>query len=209
MTEDIRKELPLEDVEYKDGQATLTFIDFDSGEVVPVRLSLNKFNPDTKQREPDEEQAEKTENTCQEYFGVSFDELTKAIGQKHDIYVYDRFASLYYVELVEKFDKSREGEIITTSIKDIQDNGNMIKIRFEEDGKTYESKMNYSNYHETYKKYFVDPMKKNKQYEKFQEKFGVPVEESDSIIGNDITVEIKVAFGKFPYAEIKNPKWAK
>lgn len=75
-------------------------------------------------------------------------------------------------------------------------------------GETYESKMTYAKYYEATKEWFVDPQKKDAQFNKFKDKFGVSVEKADRIVGKDIMCEVKVAFKKFAYAEIKKPSWA-
>ena len=46
-------------------------------------------------------------------------------------------------------------------------------------------------------------MKKEKELAKFEEKFGVPIDEKDSLIGQKLIVEVKSAFGKFFYGDIK------
>lgn len=206
---EIRESLPLEEVEYNDGVATLTFLDKEQGQILQVKLFSKKFDKDAKKMVEDEEQAEKAEKHAQSYFGVSFDDLNKAVGQEHDIYVYDRFCSLWEVDVVEKLSKDMEGDIFQTSIEEIKDDGKGIRIRFKHEGKTYESKMMYSDYKESLGQWFVNPNKQNSQYSKFEEKFGVNIKNSDEIIGNDIMIEVKVAFGKHAYADIKKPKWNK
>ncbi|UBH10110.1 hypothetical protein [Macrococcus armenti] len=206
---EIRNQLPLEEVEYNEGVANLTFLDKEHGEILTVKLFSKTFNKDTKKMEDNPEQAQKAEEHSQKYFGVAFDDLNKAVGQTHDIYVYDRFCSLWEVEMVEKFKKDQEGEIFQTTIDEIKDDGKGIRIRFKHEGKTYESKMMYADYKEGLKDWFVNPNKRNTQYAKFEDKFGVSIENADEVVGNDIMVEVKVAFNKFAYAEIKKPKWAK
>ncbi|UFA56461.1 hypothetical protein [Staphylococcus aureus] len=206
---EIRKSLPLEEVEYNEGTATLTFLDKEQGQILQVKLHSKIFDKDTKKRIDDAEQAERAEKNAQEYFGVAFDDLNKAVGQEHDIYVYDRFCSLWEVDVVEKLNKDMEGEIFQTTIEEVKDDGRGIRIRFKYDGKTYESKMMYSDYKESLGQWFVNPNKQNTQYSKFADKFGVSIEESDEITGKEIMVEVKVAFGKHAYADIKKPKWSK
>ncbi|EIQ0607826.1 hypothetical protein LUL50_000703 [Staphylococcus pseudintermedius] len=206
---EIRKSLPLEEVEYNEGVATLTFLDQERGQILQVKLFSKLFDKKTKKMVEDDEQAEKAEKNAQEYFGVAFDDLNKAVGQEHDIYVYDRFCSLWEVDVVEKLSKDMEGDIFQTSIEEIKDDGKGIRIRFKHEGKLYESKMMYSDYKESLGQWFVNPNKQHTQFSKFKEKFGVSIENADEIVGNDIMVEVKVAFGKHAYAEIKKPKWNK
>lgn len=206
---EIRKSLPLEDVEYNDGVATLTFLDKEHGEVLPVKFFSKLFDKESKKMVDDEAQAERAEKNAQEYFGVGFEDLNKAIGQQHDVYVYPRFHSLWEVEVVEKFTKDQEGDIFETEIEEIKDDGKGIHIKFKNDGKTYASKMMYADYKESLNDWFVNPAKRTKQYDKFADKFGVKIDDAEEIVGNKVMVEIKIAFGTHPYAEIKKPKWAK
>ncbi|HDD0209322.1 TPA: hypothetical protein O9509_001335 [Staphylococcus aureus] len=206
---EIRKSLPLEEVEYNEGTATLTFLDKEQGQILQVKLHSKIFDKDTKKRIDDTEQAERAEKNAQEYFGVAFDDLNKAVGQEHDIYVYDRFCSLWEVEQIEKFSVDQEGEIFQTTIEEVKDDGKGIHILFKHEGKIHESKMMYADFKPSLKQWFVNPNKQNMQYGKFKDKFGVNIEEADEIVGNEIMVEVKVSFGKFAHADIKKPKWNK
>lgn len=67
--------------------------------------------------------------------------------------------------------------------------------------------MMYADYVESMKSWFTNPQKQKKQFEKFEDKFGVTVENGDEIIGKNIMVEIKLAFKKFTYGDIKTPEW--
>lgn len=200
---ELLKDLELMEVAINDGTATLTFLDADKGEIREVFFRKNKYDRDKNKFVPDEEQAKKAEEWSQEYFGTSFDDLGKAVGQVKDVYAYPNFNSLWESTVVEKFTKDQEGEIFSTEIKEIEDDGNAIHIRFDYDGKTYQSNMGYSKYDENRKQWFVNPQKKQKQYQKFEEKFHTPIEDKDSLIGKEIMVEVKVAFGTNAYAEIK------
>ena len=95
------------------------------------------------------------------------------------------------------------GEFFSTTISEITDDGNAIRIKFPYNGKTYESKMTYATYIESMHAWFVDPQKKTDTYRKFKEKFHTNIEDKDSLIGHQINVEVKKAFNKFTYADIK------
>lgn len=197
------EQLELMEVVYEDNnnKAVLTFLDRDAGEIREVNFNKKIYEND--KYVENKEKAEKVEKWCKDIFDLTFDNLTKAIGEKHDIYAYDNFNSLFEVDIVEKFSKDMVGQIIDTEIKEIIIDDQAIKIRFDYEDKTYESRMGYAKYLEDIKTWFVDPQKKKKQYEKFIEKFGVPCEEKDSLIGQRIMVEVKIAFNKFVYNEIK------
>ncbi|MEX5937677.1 hypothetical protein [Mammaliicoccus sciuri] len=206
---EIRNALPLEEVEYNEGVATLTFLDKEQGQILQVKLFSKKFDKDAKKMVEDSEQAERAEKHAQDYFGVAFDDLNKAVGQEHDIYVYPRFCSLWEVDVVEKFSKDMEGEIFQTTIEEVKDDGKGIHIRFKYEGKLYESKMMYADFKTSLRQWFVNPNKQNMQYSRFEDKFGVSIDNADEIVGNEIMVEVKVSFGIHAYAEIKKPKWSK
>lgn len=196
--------LELVDVVIEEGKAELTFLDEINSEIRKVNINKKKFDADKKKWLEDSEKAVTAENKAQEYFGVSFDELEQAIGQHHDIYAYEKFNSLNEVKMTEKFSTDDEGLIFQTEITKVYEDNVGIHVEFEYEGTTYESKMTYSDYLEAKKMFMVDPIKKAKKYEQFEKKFNVPVERKDELIGQNITVEVKVAFNKFAYAEIKN-----
>lgn len=207
--ENLRKDLELIEVNYQNEmkKAVLTFLDLENGEVLEVNFNKQAYENDSFVDSP--EKSAQVDGWCQEYFGVPFDKLSTVIGVKKDVYKYDRFNSLWEVAVVEKFTKNDEGVIIQTKIESIEDDGKGIKISFLHEGKTYESRMMYAEYIENMKQWFTNPQKKERQGDKFFKKFGVKVENAAEIIGKEIIVEVKLAFGKFPYAEIKKPSWNK
>lgn len=196
--------LELVDVEIENNKAELTFLDETAGEIRKININKNAFDPDKSKWIESEEKAQAAEEKAQKHFDVSFDELEKAIGQHHDIYTYAKFNSLTEVKITEKFTKDDEGLIFQTEITKIFEDNVGIHIEFEYEGKTYESRMSYSDYLEAKKMFLVDPIKKAKRYEQFEQKYNVPIERKDELIGQAITVEVKIARGKWPYAEIKN-----
>lgn len=200
---ELLKDLELVEVAVEDGKAELTFLDEENMEIRKVNINKKKYDRDKNKWFEDSEQAEKAEKIAEDEFGKSFDDLEDAVGQHKDIYAYDKFNSLFEVQMIEKFDKDQEGLIFQTTISEITEDNVGIHIRFEYEGNKYESKMTYSDYLEAKKQFIVDPIKKQKQYEKFETKFKLPISEKEQLIGEQITVEVKVAFGKFSYAEIK------
>ncbi|EAE8591300.1 hypothetical protein ACVYQX_000504 [Listeria monocytogenes] len=197
------EQLELVEVVIKEGKATLQFIDMDRGELREVIFNKNVFDKEKNKFVPDEEKAAKVEEWCQEYFQLTFDDLSKAVGEKRDVYAYDKFNSLWESEQIAKFDKDMVGQIISSTVKDVTDDGIGVHIKFEYEGELYQSNMTYSDYMETMKKWFTNPQKQRKQYEKFEEKFGISIDNKEELIGKDIMVEVKSAFGKFVYPDIK------
>ena len=197
------KQLELVDVTFEDKKAVLTFLDEDRGEIREVNFNKQSYDSDANKFVDDEEKAAKVEEWCEEHFNLPFDRLAEAIGERKDIYAYDKFNSLFEVKQIAKFDKDMVGQILQVDITNVEDDGIKISIQFEYEGETYESKMTYADYLEAKKQWFVNPLKKKKQFEKFEDKFGITVDEKEKLIGETAMIEIKLAFGKFVYVEIK------
>lgn len=197
------EQLELVDVSFENEyqKAVLTFLDEEAGEIREV--NFNKQVYENGDFVDNKEKAEKVEEWSQEYFGLEFKDLSQAIGTKKDVYAYDRFNSLFEVKIVEKFNDDMVGQIITGKLVEIFDDGVGIKINFEYEDNIYQNKMTYSDYLEVRKEWFVNPQKKDKQFKKFEEKFGVPFEEAESLIGLDVMVEIRKAMGKWIWNDIK------
>ena len=208
MTDNLRKDLELVEVAYDNNgkKAILRFLDIENAELLEV--NFNKQTYENGEFIDDEKKEGQVEEWCKEYFDSSFDELETKVGVKKDVYKYEQFNSLWEVDIINKFDKKDKGKIFQSEIKEVVDTGQRISVKFEYEGKTYEKKFQYSDCVESLEKWFVKPQKKDKQYERFEELFGVSVEEADKILGKPIMVEVKIAYGKYPYADIKKPEWA-
>lgn len=200
---ELLEQLELVEVVFEDKKAILTFLDEERGEIREVNFNKQSYDNDQNKFVDDPKKAEKVDGWCSEHFGLTFDELAKAIGEKRDIYAYDRFNSLFPVKMVNKFDKEMVGQIMEIEISNVEDDGKAIHIEFEYEGNTYENKMTYADYLEVKKQWFTNPQKKAKQYAKFEDKFGIPVDEKEKLVGEKAMIEIKLAFGKFVYVDIK------
>ena len=200
---ELRKNLELVSVDYEsDGKkAVMTFLDAERKEIRVVNFNRQVYK-DGKYVD-DAEKAEKVDKWCAEIFECSFDSLTSCVGMKKDVYCYEKFNSLFEVEQIEKFDESMLGEIFQTAVKEILVDDNAIRIRYLIERKVYESKMGFAIFMQATREWFQDPIKKEKQYAKFQEKFGVPVSRKDELIGHPLMVECKKAMGKYYYGDIK------
>lgn len=197
------KELELVSVEYDNGTALLTFLDEELGEIREVNIRKTRFDQDKKKQVPDEKAAIRAEEIAQEFLGVSFDEIETVVDKKFTVYIYEKFNSLKETIVVDKFSTDDVGAIFSTPVIDVFDDGKGIHIQFEEDGKLRQSNMGYSKYDEVRNQWFVNPQQKVKQYANFEDKFGIKVEDMKDLIGKEIMVEIKLAFGTAAYAEIK------
>lgn len=193
------------DVQFEDNnqKAVLTFLDEERGEVNDVNMNLQSYDQQTKKFIPDEKKAAQVRQWCQEHFNLEFEELGQAIGVRKDLYCYDNFNSLHEVQMLSKFDEDMLGQIFETEIVNALDDGKRISLQFEYEGELYESKMQYADYLEARQEWFINPQKRKKQYEKFADKFLMPVTEIENMIGKTVLVEVKKAMGKYIYCEIK------
>lgn len=204
---DLRKDCELVEVRYENNgkKAVLTFLDQEKGEILEINFNKQIF--ENGNFKDDEEKAEKVDKWCEDYFAKDFESLTQCVGEKRDVYVYDSFNALWETKETKKFDKENVGKIFETTIKRVVDDGKGIHIYYDWKDDEYETKMMYADYVESMKSWFINPQKQKKQFEKFEDKFGVTVENGDKIVGKNIMVEIKLAFKKFTYGDIKTPEW--
>lgn len=200
---ELLKNLELVNVEYEEKKAVLTFYDKEREEIREVNFNKQSWNDEKKAFTDDPEKEAKVEEWCSKYFNTTFDGLVGAVGVFRDVYAYDNFNSLWECDIPDKFTEEDLGLIDQAEIKEIIVDNIAIKIRLNYNNKTYESKMTYAKYMELFKKFAVDPQKKLKQFAKFEEKFGVSVENKDQLIGKKIMFEVKKALGKHIYIEIK------
>jgi hypothetical protein len=201
---ELLEQLELVDVVFEDlKKATLVFLDESRGEIREVNFNKQKFDQDSKKFVDDAEKAEQVEEWCQEHFTLPFERLAECIGERKDIYCYDNFNSLFPVKMISKFDEEMLGQIFETEVVHAEDDGKKISIQFEYDGELYESKMQYADYLDARKEWFINPQKRKKQYEKFEDKFGLLVGEIEQMVGKTVMVEVKKAMGKYIYSEIK------
>jgi len=206
MKMELLEKLELVDVSYEDNnqKAVLTFLDESKGEIREVNFNRQKYDEASKKYVPDDEKAAQVDEWCEEYFQCKFEELAQNIGDRKDVYCYDRFNSLWAVKMISKFEEDMVGQIFEAEVVHAEDDGKKISIQFEyEDGLLYESKMQYAEYLDARKEWFINPQKRKKQYEKFEEKFGLLVGEIEQLIGKTIMIEVKKAMGKYVYNEVK------
>ena len=110
---EILNNLEMVDVQYEDNnqKAVLVFLDESRGEIREVNFNRNKYDETTKKYLPDAEKAAEVDEWCAEYFQTPFEELAQCIGDRKDIYCYDRFNSLWEVKMLSKFDDEMVGQI--------------------------------------------------------------------------------------------------
>lgn len=209
----LREQCSLIEVQYnqENTKVTLTFLDEEAGEILEVMFNKQSYDKDAQKFIEDASKEAKVEEWCKEYFDTTFDKLNSVIGVKKDVYHYDSFNSLWESEFPVKFTKDQEGEVLNCTITDVNDNGNIIQILYTDNdtGTLFKSNMSYSKYLEERKEWFVDPVKKERTMKKFKDKFGVDVEDAKELVGKEIMVEVRKAFGTNLYGDIKKPKWSK
>lgn len=201
---ELKEQLEIVDVNFEDNKkCTIIFLDEEMGEIREVNFNRQKWDQDSKKFVDDEEKAKQVEEWCEEHFGLSFDRLAETIGERKDVYCYDNFNSVFPVKMIQKFDEDMVGQIFEVEIAHAEDDGKKISLQFEYEGELYESKMQYADYLEARKEWLINPIKRKKQYEKFEEKFGFLVGEIDKMVGKTVMVEVKKAMGKYIYTEVK------
>ena len=200
---ELRPNLVLVNVEYENDnkKVVLTYLDEERKQIRTVNFNKQSYKDGKYIDDPTK--AEKVEEWCATYFKTGFGDLRSCIGQKNDIYTYERFNSLWETDMIEKFSSDMKGQIFQSEVKEIVVDDYFIKIRYVIDGKTYESKMGYGIFMKDSRTWYQDPIKKDVQFRKFEEKFHVPVEQKDALIGHPLMVEVKSAFGTNYYGDIK------
>lgn len=200
---EIRENLNLIEVRFEQDskKAILTFLDTERGEIREVNFNRQSYKDGKYVDDP--EKAAKVDEWCKKYFNTTFSNLPSAVGTTKTVYCYDTFSSLFEVDTIEKFTEAQKGKLYQTTIKEIKLDDYCIRIRYEIEGKTYESKMTFGKYVEQMQKWFIDPIKKEKTLQKFAEKYGKPIEEADKLVGAKLIVEVKSAFGSHYYGDVK------
>lgn len=201
---ELRKELELVSVEYENNgkKAVMTFLDRERKQVRVVNFNKQVYRDGKYVDDP--EKSAKVDQWCADFFQCDFSGLAMLVGKvKKDIYCYDKFNSLWEVEQIEKFTKDMVGQIYQTEVKEIVVDEYFIKIRYDIDGRTYESKMTFGTFFQATKEWYQDPVKKEQQFRKFEEKFHVPVSRKEELIGHPLMVEVKAAFGSSYWGDIK------
>ena len=169
-----------------------------------VKFNRQAWDRDANAFVDSEEKFQQCEEWAQTYFGCSFDDLPQAaIGQKKTVYVYDRFCSLWEVEMAErpaKFTGPVKG-IIKTAVAGIETDQVGVHIRYMVGDQMHETTFKTAVWVESLKRFIRDPEKEARAKKKFEDTFGRPVEEAESLVGTEIQVQVKKAFNSY-YGEI-------
>lgn len=186
------------DVENNNDSIKFTCLEREKQTVVEVKWHKGFFDSALRKIVPDDTKIEQVNEWCKEYFKLDLNTIHKAEGKKIDVYVYDTYCSFWKTDA--RFKKEDKGKHFETVIDSVDLNNDAIVIRYKWNGETY--KTNYRFTQRVGDNYFINPQKKRRQFDKFEEKFGLPIERRDEIVGMPIKVEVNLAFGAYAYGEI-------
>lgn len=198
------EQLAVVEVTIEDSKATLVFLDTEAGEIREVNFNKKSYDKETQKFVADPEKAAKVDAQVLELLGLAFDDLEQAVGQKHDVYCYEKFNSLVESNIreVAKFEGDMVGQILNGEIVEVAIEKEGIRIYVDYEGDTYRSNMSYTK--QIGGQYYPDPQKKLKQIGKFEEKFGVPAGQGEQLVGKTVMFEVKKFAGNNAiYIEIK------
>ncbi len=185
----------LVDVTEIDGKINLLFLANDR--VYEVGWNKKAYDSTLGQFIESEQKEAQVEEWAQNYFKCSVDNLKDAIGTVCPIYSYDTYCSLWESQVKFTKDDNRKNEVTTIDEIDVTEDAIYIYYKF--DGQKHRSRMGYST--KVGNEFYQNPIKKKKQFANFQDKYGVPVEEKDKLIGKKIKVTVKKAFNSY-YGDI-------
>lgn len=177
---------------------TFTCLDRPRNEIHEVIWRLKKFDAKTKQFEEDPGKYQQVVDWCKQYFDLTVDTIDEATGRTVDVYAYDTFDSFW--EADKKFDLDMKGQVVNGIVKEVLYTTEGIAIRFEYDGDVYRSNMKFTELLNGV--YYVKPMKRARQLQKFEDNFGISIEDKDKLVGKEVMAEVK-AMGKNTFVEIK------
>lgn len=183
-------------------KAILTFFDPEACQIREVSYNKQSYDSTAKKYVDDPKKEESAEKMIAADLGLTFNTLDQAYGSRHDIYCYDNFNSLHPVATFDKFDESMAGEILQTEIKDIVVDDVAIWIHYDYEGRSYRTPMRYAKWMEAMHQYVLNPIEKEKKIKQFEDKFLVPIEKKDELIGHPIMVEVRKSFNSY-WGDIK------
>lgn len=201
-------ELPVVEVEDTDNNLILTFLMEEEGEIRQVKFNKKKYDNTINKWVNDNEQLVRFNENVQEYLKVPLEEVGYIVGQKFPVWEASNYCALWEIKEYSKFPSDYVGQILQLPLVGYDIQETKIVLIFEHGDGQYVSNINFGQYIESLKKSLLDPMKKEKQYNRFKEKFHVPVSEIESLVGREFMVEVKAnnmdSTGKNPtYIDVK------
>lgn len=196
---EVLKNLPLENVIKEDNKVILEFLNEQEGELRQIEWYTQLYDIPSKTWYADDKKMKQVENWSQEYFGLPYEDLEKAVGATKDIYVYEEYDSLW--ERVVPFDEKDYGRTKKGKITEINLNPDTIEIIFvQKDGVKRRANMRFTE--KRGDDFYIIPKKKKKAINNFNKLFGVPIENREEVIGKEMMVQVDKAFGNVFYSKI-------
>ena len=179
----------VEDVKFEKG-GFVAVVDVDTGDDwFDIRIFKGKQIPNTFKYEADEEAAEKAEETCQDVFGLSFDDLKDAKGREVTVFYQEGSGKAYLKEpdWPIAFDKSVDP--FTTKIERVHVGDDKITVHFHDpEGVHRALYYKWTEWRDGKPK--KSRTKKDRQFNNFREKFGCDPEDGDELVGREINIEV-------------------
>lgn len=199
----IVKDCELVKASVTDGKAEMKWYDAEGDQLLTVKFNKQSWDRDTGKFVDDDAKAAQCEEWAQKYLGCTFDDIPDAVGVVHDVYVYDRFCSLWEVEEKARPKKFTEPvkKIIQTTVEAVEIDNVGIHVMYRYKDELYESKYSTSEWVEKLRKFVPDPDKRARAEKRFKETFGVEAADAESIVGTPVQVQVKKAFTSY-YGEI-------
>jgi len=199
-------EQELVEVDVQEFVTTFTLLYEEVGEIREVKLYKGLYDKDTKKWRKDTKQEESFYENISNLFGAFHeDELQESVGKKFPVYDSGQgWSSFWEPKSYAKFGAEMIGEMVTGVFKAFNVYETKTVIVVEVEGEDYVSNLNYGKWVESLQKSLLNPAQKERQLEKFQEKFGVPFHERESLIGKTVNGIVR----KNPMDKNgKNPTW--
>ena len=178
----------------------MKFYDPENDVLRTVKFNKQNWDREKGQFVDDPEKEQKCEEWSQKYFGCSFDEVPEQVGVCRDIYVYDKFCSLWETDETQRFDSPVKG-IIKTKMENIYVDTVGIHVEYKYNDELYESKYTYAEFVKDLKKWVRDPEREARSLKRFKEIYGKDFSDKDELIGAEIQVQVKKAFSSY-YGEV-------
>lgn len=188
-------------VDYEMNDEKILFVLIKDSFVYEITFNFKRYDKLTKGWVNSAEQEENVKNWCEKYLGTDMYHLEDCIGNKYNIYQYDKFNSFWESQTnkYDKLDPMDKGKNITCFIENVLIDDYAITFELRYNDKLYKSTMKYSVYMASRKKLFIDESKRDRQFKKFNnayEEFGAYVVSKDDydfegLIGHKAKCEIR------------------
>lgn len=179
----------VENVKFQNGRM-VAVVDVDCGDDwFDIKIVRGKFVKGQFRYEEDKEAAEKAEKTCQEVFGLSFDDLKEAKGREVTVFYQEGSGRAYLKEPDWPIAFDKTVDPFTTKIERVHVGDDKITVHFHDpDGVHRALYFKWTEWRDGEPK--KSRTKKDRQFNNFREKFGCDPEDGDELVGREITIEV-------------------